>query len=144
MYQYQYPRPAYTADVLLVSHDENSRPMLLLIRRGGEPFRGSWALPGGFVDEGETSIEAARRELQEETGVALDSTDGLKLVGVYDTPGRDPRGWTISAAYTIELPGMPLAVGADDAAEARWFPLSDLPSLAFDHARIIADLKARL
>lgn len=136
------PRPALTADtVVLAGPDEDL--FVLLIKRGNPPFAGAWALPGGFIDPGETPEEAARRELAEETG--LDWTGSLDIVDIYGEPGRDPRGWTISAAYLAVAPVEPPAVlGGDDAAEAGWFPLAELPELAFDHARIIADAVALL
>lgn len=143
-YTYKYPRPAYTADTVLVADNGNGGLSVLLIKRGGEPFKGAWALPGGFVNEGESSVEAAKRELAEETGVNVPDTDSLALIGIYDAPGRDPRGWTISAAYAAQVSRIVDAKGGDDAAEARWFPLSDLPELAFDHGRIIADVIALL
>lgn len=143
-YTYKYPRPAYTADTVLVADNGNGGLSVLLIKRGGEPFKGAWALPGGFVNEGESSVEAAKRELAEETGVDVPDTDSLALIGIYDAPGRDPRGWTISAAYAAQVSRIVDAKGGDDAAEARWFPLNDLPELAFDHGRIIADVIALL
>lgn len=139
-YTYKYPRPAYTADTVLVADNGNGGLSVLLIKRGGEPFKGAWALPGGFVNEGESSVEAAKRELAEETGVNVPDTGTLALIGIYDAPGRDPRGWTISAAYAAQVSRIVEAKGGDDAAEARWFPLNDLPELAFDHGRILADV----
>lgn len=136
MVEYRFPRPAFTADVVALAPIDGVRSVLL-IRRGSEPFAGRWALPGGFVDEGERPEDAARRELAEETGLMLDGA--LELVGVYGDPGRDPRGWTISAAYRVVLEGPAEVAGADDAAEARWFATHDLPPLAFDHDRIVAD-----
>ncbi len=133
MYSYQYPRPAYTADTIIFCKDE-----ILLIRRGNEPYKDMWALPGGFVNEGETSAEAAVRELQEETGVNI-GVDTIHLVGIYDTIGRDPRGWTISAAYAVSIDSKPMVGGYDDAAEAMWFSIKNLPELAFDHKKIISD-----
>lgn len=140
MYEYKHPRPGYTADVVLLSCDASFTPHVLLIRRGGEPFKGAWALPGGFVEEGETSVQAAMRELKEETGIELSDSDELQLIGIYDTPGRDPRGWTISAAYVASVDNMPSTKGGDDAAEAKWFELPNLPELAFDHKQIMSGL----
>jgi 8-oxo-dGTP diphosphatase len=126
--------PALTADVVLLAGEPAGS--VLLIERGNEPFKGSWALPGGFVESDERVHDAALRELSEETGISLDAD--LSLLGVYDTPGRDPRGPTVSVTYVhrcaIELP----ATGGDDAARARWFALDSLPPLAFDHEVIVA------
>ena len=129
-----------TADTIILSRDEAGNRVVLLIRRGGEPFAGSWALPGGFVDEGETAIQAAARELEEETGVKLDSPDLLAEIGFYDTPSRDPRGWTVSVAFCVDLPTMPPAKADDDAAEVQWHRLDNLPPMAFDHRKIMDDV----
>ena len=130
---------ALTTDVVLLAGA--SAKSVLLIERGNEPFKGSWALPGGFVEPGERVHQAALRELAEETGISLDGE--LALLGVYDTPGRDPRGPTVSVCYVhrcaTELP----ATGGDDAARAAWFALDALPPLAFDHALIVADATRR-
>lgn len=139
MVEYRFPRPAFTADVVAFTRVDGARSVLL-IRRGNEPFAGQWALPGGFVDEGERPVDAARRELAEETG--LHHQGMLDLVGVYGDPGRDPRGWTVSAAYRALLDTPVDVTGSDDAADARWFPLDALPPLAFDHDRIVADAVA--
>jgi 8-oxo-dGTP diphosphatase len=135
-----YPRPMLTADVVvLAGAAEDAR--ILLIQRGNPPFAGSWALPGGFVEQGEQVVEAAPRELAEETGLKVDA-GALELLGVYDTPGRDPRGWTVSVVYIARVPGESAVVGADDAVDARWFAMEELPELAFDHALILADARA--
>jgi ADP-ribose pyrophosphatase YjhB (NUDIX family) len=105
---------------------------------------GVWALPGGFVDEGERVVEAARRELAEETGLIWEGP--LVPVGTFGDPDRDPRGWTVSAAYLADI-GLetPTVVGGDDAAEAVWCFVDALPSdLAFDHSEIIAAALWRL
>lgn len=134
MYTYPYPRPMLTADcVVFNSHDE-----VLLIRRGNEPFKGCWALPGGFMEMDETIEHCAIRELMEETGIVVAESD-IRLVGVYSTPGRDPRGRTVTAAYVVRVPDDTFAAAGDDAAEVRWWPFTALPPLAFDHAQIIAD-----
>jgi 8-oxo-dGTP diphosphatase len=125
---------ALTVDVAAIAGEEPRS--ILLVERGNEPFAGSWALPGGFVEPGERVREAAARELAEETGVRA---AGLELLGVYDTPGRDPRGPTVSIVYVMRSDGEPAAAGGDDAREARWHPLDALPALAFDHAAIVAD-----
>jgi 8-oxo-dGTP diphosphatase len=127
-------RPALTVDVMLLAGGPAAS--VLLIQRAHEPFAETWALPGGFVDEGERVYDAALRELGEETGIAAGQ---LTLLGVYDTPGRDPRGWTVSVTYISQVASELAAEGGDDASEARWFALDALPTLAFDHATIIAD-----
>ena len=135
-----YPRPMLTADVVVIAGAlEDAR--VLLIQRGNPPFAGSWALPGGFVEEGEQVAEAAPRELAEETGLKIDA-GALELLGVYDTPGRDPRGWTVSVVYIASVPDESAVTGADDASDARWFSLEELPELAFDHAVLVADARA--
>jgi len=126
-----------TADIVLVGGPPGDR-RVLLIRRGNDPFAGQWALPGGFVDEGEIVEQAARRELAEETGVEWDGS--LIQVGAYGDPGRDPRGWTVSVAWVANVgEDLPGARGADDASDARWYPATELPDLAFDHDEIVAD-----
>lgn len=127
-----------TVDVVVLT--DARLPRLLLIQRAHPPFAGGWALPGGFVEEGEQISEAAPRELAEETGLVAGS---LRLLGVYDTPGRDPRGWTVSIAYLATVRAEAAVRGADDARDARWFPTDNLPQLAFDHAAIIGDALQR-
>jgi 8-oxo-dGTP diphosphatase len=132
-FTYDYPRPALTADIVLLTHE--SAPNVLLIRRKKPPYEGCWALPGGFVDEGETLEQAAHRELIEETGVAVESLEQLFTVG---DPGRDPRGWTVSVAFIARVDASAVQPRAgDDAAEAGWHPLADLPEMAFDHRMIL-------
>jgi len=128
----------YTADVVAVTPDRR----VLLIERGWAPFEGHWALPGGHVDSGETSLAAAVRELEEETGVRVAAGE-LQPVGTWDAPGRDPRGRYVTVAYLAEVPAGTEAVAADDARIARWFPLDGLPGdLAFDHAEILQAAEA--
>jgi 8-oxo-dGTP diphosphatase len=134
-----YPRPMLTVDVVVLAGEAGSR-RLLLIQRGNEPFAGSWALPGGFVEEGEQVAEAAPRELVEETGLRV---GGLELLGVYDTPGRDPRGWTVSVVYLARVQDAVEVTGTDDARQARWFDVEGLPELAFDHGLVVADALGR-
>jgi 8-oxo-dGTP diphosphatase len=138
-FSYDYPRPALTVDVVLVTRDE--RPRVLLIRRGKDPFKGRWALPGGFVDENERLIDAAKRELVEETGIELDELEQLYTAG---DPGRDPRGWTVSVVFLGRVTDPPAATAADDATEVGWFPLHQPPEMAFDHAAILKRAAVRI
>ena len=139
-FAYPYPRPSLTVDVALVTREPFAR--ILLIQRKADPFAGKWALPGGFVDENERLIDAARRELMEETG--LDQT-GLEQLHTFGDPGRDPRGWTVSIAYLARVSPDQLApVAGDDAAAVGWFPLDGPPPLAFDHADILSRVRHRL
>lgn len=136
-FTYDYPRPCVTVDIVLLTRE--ARPRVLLIRRKQAPFAGKWALPGGFIDMDETLEESARRELKEETGLTVGK---LQELGIYGDPGRDPRGRTISVAFWTEVnPAKIQPKAGDDAAETGWFPLHDLPPLAFDHARILKDAK---
>ncbi|MBX8645841.1 MAG: NUDIX hydrolase [Thermoplasmata archaeon] len=124
--------PSVAADSILVRDGK-----LLLVRRGNEPYRGCYALPGGIVDEWETLEQCALRELMEETGIR-GSIRGI--LGVYSDPDRDPRVRMISAAYVIDyIEGEPRA--GDDASAALFFPLSDLPGLAFDHDRVVEEFR---
>jgi 8-oxo-dGTP diphosphatase len=133
-YSYNFPRPAVTVDAVVVCTEKNS---ILLIKRKNHPFKGKWALPGGFVDEDEIPEKAVQRELKEETNLELKP---LSMIGVFGEKGRDPRGWTISVAYYFEcIEGlMSMAKSGSDSAETEWFPTSELPELAFDHKKIIA------
>lgn len=137
---YDYPRPALTVDVAIVTRE--AVPRVLLIQRKAEPFAASWALPGGFVEPDERLADAARRELLEETGVTACELEQLYTAG---DPGRDPRGWTVSVVYLAQVePGAAKPVAADDASAVGWFPLDALPALAFDHAMLLARVRARL
>lgn len=140
-FTYEYPRPAVTVDAVVYGY-QSEELRVLLIERGGEPFRGAWALPGGFLNENEDLPAAVRRELLEETGV---SPLHLEQLGSWGTPGRDPRGHTITVAYTalVRL-GSHSAKAATDATDARWFPVDGLPDLAFDHKDILDAARARL
>lgn len=128
-----------TADVVLLTPSR----CVLLIQRRYDPYQGLWALPGGYVDDGEQPLAAAHRELKEETGLAV---DWLDLVGVYADPGRDPRGRYVTFAYSTTVPGEPpVPCAADDAADARWWPIDELANriMAFDHYSIIRDTLER-
>ena len=122
-----------TVDIILIRKDGDAAN-ILLIQRKNEPFKNSWALPGGFVDEHEDLEAAAKRELLEETSVTVNSLEQLKAFG---KPNRDPRGHMVSVAFIGFAEENSKAVAADDANEAKWFSLNDLPELAFDHAEII-------
>ena len=137
MYTYHYPRPALTVDVVVFTL-RMDQLQVLLIQRARNPYKGSWALPGGFVNMEESLESAAARELAEETGI-----EGceLKQFHTYGNPQRDPRGRVISVAYCTFLAfeqTVSIQEGSD-ASQVRWFPMADLPDLAFDHHRIIQD-----
>ena len=133
-YTYKYPRPAVTADCVVITKEE--QPKVLLIQRGADPYKGCWAFPGGFMNMDETTEQCAIRELEEETGLHVSD---VHQIGAYSKVDRDPRGRTITVAY-LAIINAPVEVkGQDDAAKAAWFPLSALPELAFDHAEIMQD-----
>ena len=128
--------PALTTDCVVV----DSRRRVLLVRRGNPPFKGKYALPGGFVEIGETVEEACRRELMEETGV---KAGRLELIGVYSDPKRDPRGHTCSVAFLARIARAKPTAG-DDAAAAEWVEGWSKLDIAFDHARILGDARRKL
>jgi 8-oxo-dGTP diphosphatase len=130
-----YPHPALTADIVLLTMREGDLHVLL-IQRQKPPFEGAWAFPGGFVNVGESLEEAALRELEEETGIRDVHMQQLRTFG---DPGRDPRGHVVTVTYLALMPAdsMPQPEAGDDAAQARWWPVRDLPPLAFDHATIL-------
>jgi 8-oxo-dGTP diphosphatase len=132
-----FPRtPALTVDCVAI--DAEGR--VLLVRRAHQPFKGQRALPGGFVDIGETVEDACRRELYEETGI---QAHRLTLIGVYSDPRRDPRGHTCSVAF-LTRPRRCVATAGDDAAAVEWVERSRRLPLAFDHANILADAERLL
>jgi len=140
-YSYRYPRPALTVDCVVFGVHEG-RLLVLLIRRGQAPFRGDWAIPGGFVDVQESIDDAARRELQEETGLTNVYLEQLFTFGAVN---RDPRERVVSVAYYALVRRVEhQEVAASDAAQAEWFPVDELPSLAFDHDEILQTALARL
>ena len=138
-YTYNYPRPAVTADCVVITKE--TKPKVLLIQRGDEPFKGCWAFPGGFMNMDETTEQCAIRELEEETGLKVNE---IHQIGVYSKVDRDPRGRTITVAYDALVDISVPVVGLDDAAKAEWWPLSALPQLAFDHNEIMKDAMAIL
>lgn len=135
-----YRNPALTVDGVVLHRQPQGMAgdsfSVLLIERGQEPFKGRYALPGGFVEYGEDIDDAIDREIEEETGLT-----GLpfRQFRTFGTPGRDPRGHTVSVVYVAVIIGeAPAVVGGDDAASADWFPVNRLPDLAFDHSRILS------
>jgi len=124
--------PVLTTDCVI----SDGEGRILLIRRKNEPFRGAFALPGGFVEIGETVEAACRREVLEETGI---KTGALRLIGVYSEPGRDPRGHTVSVAFMTSVPPATRPQAGSDAEDAQWLSHWRDLDLAFDHAKIIAD-----
>lgn len=140
-FTYEYPRAALTVDCVVFGHDEGILK-ILLIRRALAPFKGLWALPGGFVRVEETVDEAAARELEEETGLKKVYLEQLYTFGAID---RDPRERVVSVAYfALVRSADHLPAAATDADEAEWFNVDDLPKLAFDHAGILKTALDRL
>ncbi|MEZ4103858.1 MAG: NUDIX hydrolase [Candidatus Paceibacterota bacterium] len=123
------------ADIVLL-YISDKVPEVLLIKRAKSPFKNMWALPGGKLESGERVVETAVRELEEETSVAVAVKD-LKFFGYFDAVDRDPRGQFTSFAFLVEMSEKPTVTPKTDAKEYKWFPLNDLPDLAFDHQEII-------
>ncbi len=130
----KYESPKLTADGVIIKD-----AAVLLIKRKNDPYKGEWALPGGFVEYNEKTEDAAVREVFEETGLKTKIVD---LVGVYSDPNRDPRGHTVSIIYLMNVSGGSLC-GGDDALDAKFFEINNLPALAFDHKQIIDDVLKR-
>ncbi|RLI88276.1 MAG: NUDIX hydrolase [Candidatus Altiarchaeales archaeon] len=124
--------PRLTVDAIILIKDS-----IVLIRRRNPPFRGMWALPGGFVEYGETVEHAVRREAKEETGLDVEIE---RLVGVYSDPDRDPRGHTVSICFLCRPVGGSLKANTDSV-DVKEFELSKIPGLAFDHEKILRDLR---
>lgn len=133
MYTYKYPRPSVTTDALILKKETAE---ILLIKRGNDPYKDQWALPGGFMEMDEVLADACIRELKEETGLEIEKVEQFK---VYDRVDRDPRGRTLSVVHYGFVEKDAQVNGGDDAADADWFKLNQLPELAFDHAQIIRD-----
>lgn len=136
-YTYEYPRPAVTADCVVITKEKE--PRVLLIQRGNDPYKGHWAFPGGFLDMDETTEQCAIRELKEETGLEVSE---VVQIGAYSKVDRDPRGRNIGVAYLAIIDAPEHVEGQDDAANAQWISIASLPALAFDHDDIMRDALA--
>ena len=132
-YTYKYPRPSVTTDCVIFGYDTKEGLSVLLIKRGIEPFKDHWAFPGGFIKMDEDAETGARRELREETSL---ETAHIEQFGCFSEVNRDPRERVITIAY-YALVKKSEVVGGDDASEAHWFPIDNVPPLAFDHDRIL-------
>lgn len=132
-YTYQFPRPAVTVDIIIFRLVDD-KPEVLMIERGNDPYKGQWALPGGFVDKDEPLEAAADRELEEETGL---KNILLTQMHTFGNPGRDPRGHTVSVVYVGYLPDGMKATAGDDAVATKWFSMNELPEMAFDHGMVV-------
>ena len=139
MYCYRYPHPAVTTDCVIFGFD-GERLQVLLVVRGIEPFKGRWAFPGGFIKMDETAEEGALRELKEETGM---ENAFIQQFHTFSNPLRDPRERVITIAF-YALVRIQEVKGGDDAASARWFPLDEIPALAFDHDHMLRMATQRL
>ena len=134
LFENEWKKPSVTADGIIARDHE-----IVLIRRGRDPYKGSYALPGGFLNRGETLEQCVLREALEETGL---ETEIIGLIGVYSAPDRDPRGHFVTAVFHLRLTGGSLKAG-DDAKDAEWFHIDHLPQLAFDHGRIVQEFLAK-
>lgn len=137
-YHYKYPHPSVTTDCVIFGFD-GTRLNVLLIERGNDPYKGCWAFPGGFLNMDESALEGAKRELYEETGLR---DAYIHQFHAFSAPDRDPRERVISIAY-FALVRLADVKAGDDAAKAQWFPLDEIPPLAFDHDKMLREaLKA--
>jgi 8-oxo-dGTP diphosphatase len=139
---YKYPRPAVAVDIIVL-RGQYPDQQILLIARKNNPYRGMWALPGGFINMNEDLHESASRELEEETGL---KEINLIQFRTYGKPGRDPRGRTVSVVHyaLLDEKDTPRIAAGDDASKAAWFPIATLPRLGFDHELILKDFIALL
>lgn len=131
----EYKNPKLTVDGIIINDDK-----ILLIKRKNDPFKDKWALPGGYVEYGETVENAVVREIHEETNLSVEIKE---LLGVYSSPDRDPRGHTVTIAFILNVKNGDVK-GGDDAVDAKFFKIQDLPDLSFDHDKIIEDAVRRL
>ncbi len=131
----EYKNPKLTVDGIIINNDK-----ILLIKRKNDPFKDKWALPGGYVEYGETVENAVVREIHEETNLSVEIKE---LLGVYSSPDRDPRGHTVTIAFILNVKNGDVK-GGDDAVDAKFFKIQDLPDLSFDHDKIIEDAVRRL
>lgn len=140
-YCYKYPRPALTADCIIFGFDAGELK-ILLIERGLEPFKGKWAIPGGFLNMNENADDCAKRELYEETGL---QNVFMEQLYTFSDAGRDPRGHVVTIAYyaLVKLSDYSVKAG-DDAKNAQWFGISQIPPLAFDHDQVLKVALSRL
>lgn len=129
-----------TADSVVFKEEEDDF-QVLLIKRKNDPYKDFWALPGGFLEEDESLETGALRELKEETGLELKA---MEQIGAFGDPGRDPRGRTISIAFLGRIKNPGQVKGGDDASEAKWFKLNEIPKLAFDHSKILQAAKSKM
>lgn len=133
---YPYPHAAITADCIVFGYDPNKTLRVLLVKRRNEPYKDCWAFPGGFMEIDEDLETCARREVMEETGMALGEVFQFRSYSAVD---RDPRERVITVVH-FAIEALAEVKGSDDAAEARWFDIDNLPELAFDHRTIIHEL----
>jgi len=142
-FSYEFERPGLTVDGVIFGLDlDEENLQVVLVERDVEPFEGMWALPGGFVRNGESLEDAALRELREETGI---KDVFLEQLYTFGKPNRDPRGWVVSVAYyALVAPDQHHLLATTDARRAEWFPVNKLPKLAFDHEEILKSALQRL
>jgi len=129
-----------TVDAVIFGLTSEKRTHILLIERKNDPFKGQWAFPGGFVEDEEDLPVACARELEEETGLKI-NPHTLTQIAAFGKPGRDPRGRTVTVAFVSEIDKSSQTIqAADDAAKAQWWPLDNLPKLAFDHLQVLEEV----